>query len=154
MVTFGFIDTSKDSQKPRINSVRKKMFVALSKTSEKLVLGSCNGAGGVDLLLLLNARLACTRGACTAGRMLDRRLAEGGSPRCNTRVRSCDAMPLWEVKRKFVDLSRRAQDHIDAIALAQTQTNLDLESRRHIQAILPKNTKNAPNRCKAKAGMR
>lgn len=45
MVTLGFIETSNDNQNPRINSVKKKMLVARSKISEKLVLTSFSSAG-------------------------------------------------------------------------------------------------------------
>lgn len=97
-MTLGFIATSKDNQKPRINSVKKKMLVARSRISEKDVLGSSSGAG-LLLPLLLKERVAWEM----AGRMMEEEEedeeTEDVAPRRNARARSCEAMCLGAVMR-------------------------------------------------------
>lgn len=65
MVTLGFIDTSKESQRPRTSSVRKKMLVARSKISLNDVLGSSTSLAG--LLLPPAPPVASARTAAGAG---------------------------------------------------------------------------------------
>jgi len=88
--------TSNDNQNPRINSVKKKMLVARSRTSEKDVLGSSRGAG-LLLPLLLKERVAWE----TAGRRMEdeeeEEEAEEAAPRRKARARSCDAICLSAV---------------------------------------------------------
>lgn len=98
MVTLGFIDTSKESQKPRISSVRKKMFVARSRISLNDVLTSTSPPLLGPGLVVASARAATAPAAGAGGRALVAAAAEARSeepPRLAARSRCAMPVCVW-----------------------------------------------------------